>query len=129
MFPQYTDYSISTNEFMYFFYVDRSVQVKEIRKYLNKLITSELASEYKELAFLTPMGFGFSVHPVDWYKDIANWLSDIINGDKILSEYIKLDDKNLAQIELAIQFLCCERIKEEMSLAVLCYLKQLMAPN
>lgn len=112
MLPQYTENPITENEFNYFFYVDTSQEVKQIRKHIRSMITDELASTYGKLTFLDPDGFGHSYFTKKWHQNLATWLSDLINEDRTLSAYVSGGDPNLAQIELAIQFSCCQQLRQ-----------------
>lgn len=129
MLPQYTHTPITENEFNYFFYIDPSRTSKDIRKYICHFVTPELADEYNQLAFLDPDGFGHTYFTEKWHHRIADWLSNLINNDKTLSSYVQLDTPNLARIELAIQFQCCQQIQKTLSQSVLRFFKHLWSPD
>lgn len=128
--PQYTEHTISANEFYQFFYIDTTPKVKKLREVLQKLVTSEIADQYKELAFLAPDGLGYSLHSKGWHQNMAEFLSNVISKDECVLQYVdESSTPNLAQVELAIQFICCQKIQEKMTQDVLCYCKKILGPG
>lgn len=156
VFPQYAYTSITETTFEEFYKtiaMEKYVKSKEweIRRRLNKLVTDEVAQEYKKIALLPEHGIGMSAPIWDWHINIAVWLEEIISKDSVVFKYVegdedvlypgtdipvremsrmtKIDDEHtlhpeffqsyLAQVELLIQMLCYERIRNEMRKTVL----------
>lgn len=133
IFPQRTEMGISANEFLDFYYYNTTPDVKAVRKALQTIITDEDAAQYKELAFLDPCGFGYSFHPSEWFNKIENWLSEIVRRNATVLKYVDSTNPNAAvhqaQVDLAIQFICCQKIQETMTQDVLRFCKQVFSPD
>ena len=133
VFPQRTQMEISMNEFYDFYYYNPDPDIKAVRKALRKLVTDEDANEYKELAFLDKQGIGYSFHPDAWFDQIENWVSKIESQDKTVLEYINKSNADAAfhqaQIDLAIQFICSQKIRENMVQEVLVFCKRVFSPG
>lgn len=133
IFPQRTQMEISVNEFFDFYYYSTDSDIRAVRKALRTLITDTDASKYKELAFLDSHGFGYSFHSNEWFDKIEHWLSEIICRDNIVLEYVAGTDPDAAfhqaQVDIAIQFICCQKIQESMTQQVLKFCKQVFSPN
>lgn len=133
MFPQYAPQKINSNEFYHFFYIDTASEVRQCRKDLQKLVTMEIAQQYKQLAFLSKNGFGYSLHPRSWHRSMAEWLHKTISKSQAVVQYVDAEQSKqslrLAQVELAVQFMCCQLIQEEMTRKVLHYCKTVMSPE
>lgn len=130
IFPQYAEDTISANDFYYFYYVNTDPKVRKLRRDLQKLVTDDIAERYKKIAFLDPGGLGYSLHSKEWHQRIANFLANVIRKDKSILQYTGENTAlNLAQIELAIQFICCQKIRQKMTQDVLCYCKKILGPG
>ena len=133
VFPQRSKMEISVNEFFEFYYYNTTPDVIAVRKILRTIVTNADADEYKKLAFLDAHGFGYSFHPNEWYEKIENFLSGITSRDKAILQYIDSDHPDatihIGQVDLAIQFICCQKIQEAMTKDVLRFCKQVFSPN
>lgn len=133
VFPQRTQMEIPMNEFYNFYYYSPDPDIKVLRKELQKLITDEVANEYKALAFLDAQGIGYSFHPTAWFDKIENWLSKIEDGNETVRKYIDPANANAAfyqaRIDIAIQLICCQKIREKMIPNVLKFCKRALGPG
>lgn len=134
LFPQRTQIEVSANEFYDFYYYNTEPDVKTVRKALKEhIITEEDAENYKALVFLDVRGFGCSFHPNEWYDKIEDWLTGIINRNEAILQYINAAGADTAfrqaQIDLAIQFICCRKIQEDMTKEVLTFCKEVFSPD
>lgn len=133
VFPQRTQMEIPVNEFYNFYYYSPDPDIKVLRKELQKLITDEVANEYKALALLDAQGIGYSFHPTAWFDKIENWLSKLEDRNETVRKYIDPDNANAAfyqaRIDIAIQFICCQKIREKMIPDVLKFCKRALGPG
>lgn len=128
MLPQYTDEPITEPEFYHFFFADAAFEIRAIRRRLKEAVTAKSAEEYRQKAFLSGVGFGYSLYPTKWHCDIADWLTEIINGSEALKDFVDQDPSNLGKVEVALQYLCCDWIRQTEAQQALCHIKYLLAP-
>lgn len=96
IFPQYSNSPLLESKFQQFYYSvakEKAAKSKEweIRRHLEKLVTRDVAEQYKKLAFLHPCGIGMAAPPISWHIELANWLENLIRSDELVSDYVEGD--------------------------------------
>ena len=96
IFPQYSNSPLLESKFQQFYYSvakEKAAKSKEweIRRHLEKLVTRDIAEQYKELAFLHPCGIGMAAPPISWHIELATWLEKLIRSDELVSDYVEGD--------------------------------------
>lgn len=133
MFPQYANYKISTSEFNRFFYDKPSADSRKIQKELDRLLTKEDVKKYKELAFLSNGGIGYSLFDPQFQRKITNWLEGEISRSEWLTSYIEEneteDSPRLALVEVMLQLRCSQIIQKEMTEKCLQLCKRYLGPT
>lgn len=133
MFPQYANYKISTSEFNRFFYDKPSADSRKIQKELDRLLTKEDVKKYKELAFLSNGGIGYSLFDPQFQRKITNWLEGEISRSEWLTSYIEenetKDSPRLALVEVMLQLRCSQIIQKEMTEKCLQLCKRYLGPT
>ena len=89
--------------------------------------------KYKELAFLSNGGIGYSLFDPQFQRKITNWLEGEISRSEWLTSYIEEneteDSPRLALVEVMLQLRCSQIIQKEMTEKCLQLCKRYLGPT
>lgn len=87
-FPIYAKNICRAEDMLYFFYEKQDSILVKVKKHIRKLINDSVADEYKKLAFLPELGIGNSCMPIEWHRNLAEWMEALIKRDDIVERYV-----------------------------------------
>ena len=86
-FQQYAQTQCTAEDFYHFFFHPNPKQNKVLKR-LKELLTEEKAKEYAQIALYPAEGYGTSHQTIEWHRQMAEFIDQIIDSDILLADYV-----------------------------------------
>lgn len=86
-FQQYAQTQCTAEDFYHFFFHPNPKQNKVLKR-LKELLTEEKAKEYAQIALYPAEGYGTSHQTIEWHRQMAEFMDQIIDSDILLADYV-----------------------------------------
>lgn len=87
-FPLYAKTLNHAESVLYHFYDRQDDKLRKVQRIIKKVITKDDVKNYCKLVFCSKDGFGKSVLPLAWHKNLAKWLESIIRRDDTILDFV-----------------------------------------